>query len=281
MHKNTIATMTAAAAMLIATLTAFPQKASDIVAKHLESIGTSANRSALKDMTAAGTVRFAVLRTGGIGADGKIVVASSGDKTLTGMTFPLQNYPNDTFIFDGKKLKIAFPVINTRSPLGDFLFRYSEIVDRGLFGGTLTSGWAMYSPDFRKARLEYDGIKKVDNKEAHAVSFLPRGGSDVDIRMFFDVQTFRLIRTEYKRMISASQGGSPETSSGKRGQRQIMTEDFGDYRNESGLMLPHSYKVYLLLDGETETNEFEWKATFTNFFFNQQLDPSTFNTGGK
>ena len=60
-----------------------------------------------------------------------------------------------------------------------------------------------------------------------------------------------------------------------------MIEEFGDYRNESGLMLPHSYRVYLLLDGETETNEFEWKALFTNFFFNQQLDPATFNTEGR
>lgn len=280
--KEQIQILLITAAIITAfSLTAFSQKASDVVAKHLESIGKTENRAALKDMTAAGSVRFTLLRTGGVGADGKIVMASAAEKALLGMTFPLPSYPSETVTFDGKKLKVAFTISNSRSALGDFLFRYQEVVKQGLLGGTLTSGWTLYDEGRRKPRLEYDGIKKVNGVEAHVISYLPKGGSDVDIRLFFDVATHRHIRTEYRRMISASQGGSPETSSQKRGQRQVMIEEFSDFRNESGLTLPHSHRIYLLLDGETETREFEWIAAYNQFFFNQQLDASAFNTEGR
>lgn len=260
---------------------AFPQRPASVIQRHLDSVGNAETRAALKDMTAAGSVRFTVLRTGGVGADGKIVLASAAEKTLLGMTFPLPSYPSETITFDGKKLKVAFTINNTRSPLGDFLYRYPEIIKQGLFGGTLTSSWTLYDESRRKPRLEYDGRKWVDGNELLAISYLARGGSDVEVRIFLEVDTYRHVRTEYRRVISASQGGSVDSSSQRRGQRQVMIEEFSDFRNESGLTLPHSHRIYLLLDGETDTREFEWNAVYNQFFFNQQLDASVFNTDGR
>lgn len=252
-------------------------KAEEVISKHLESIGSSENRAALKDSTVAGAVRYSVLRAGGNGGDGKVVIASDASKMLLGMTFNIPSYPSERIVFDGKKLKVDYAMTNVRSYLSDFIYRYPETVNRALVGGTLSASWVFYDPTFRKSRIESDGIKKIDGKEMYALSVLPKGGSDVEIQLFFDKQTFQHVRTVYKRTISASQGGSVDTSSQKRGQRQTMIEEFGDFKAEQGLTLPHSYRIYVLIDGETETKEYEWVMRFNQFFFNQGLDPSTFN----
>lgn len=252
-------------------------KADEVIAKHLESIGSAENRAALKDATMAGTVRYNVLRAGGSGGEGKVVISSDTSKMLMGMSLTIPSYPGERIVFDGKKLKVDYVTSNVRSYLGDFVYRYPETVNRALFGGALTSAWVFYDPTFRKSRIESDGIKKIDGREVYALSVLPKGGSDVEIQLFFDKQTFQHVRTVYKRTISASQGGSVDTSSQKRGQRQTMIEDFSDFRAEQGLTLPHAYRIYVLSDGETETREYEWVMKISQFFFNQTLDPSTFN----
>lgn len=252
-------------------------KPAEIVRRHLESIGKPEDRAALKDATALGTVRFVVLRTGGTGGDGNIVFTSATEKSAFGMTFKLPNYPNDTIAFDGKKVRVTFPISNARSPIGDFLYQYNDPVKRGLFGGTLLSGWALYDPKARNARLESEGVKKVDGEQYHVLSYLPGGGSDLDIRLFFDLSNFRHVRTEYSRTISAIQGSSVDNSSQRRGTRQLVIEEFGDFRDEAGLILPHAYKIYLKLDGESGTREYEWRAVFSRFLFNQNIDPKTFS----
>lgn len=249
-----------------------------VIQGHLEAIGTAENRAALKDMTASGIARYTILRTGGIRADGPVVVASDSNKMLLGMRFNSPNYTGDIIIFDGSKLKVGYTINNVRSYLGDFLNRYQEPVNRGLFSGALTTSWFMYDPTFRNSRIEYDGVKKIDGKEVYALSVLPKGGSNVDIQLFFEKDTFRHVRSVYKIVIGSIQGATVDTSSQRRGQRQTLIEDFSDFRNEKGLTLPHGYRLYVIYDGETDTKEFEWVMTFSEFLFNQKLDPNSFNT---
>lgn len=256
-------------------------KAEDIVARHLDSIGKAEHRKSIKNQVATGAVNFTVLRQGGVGGDGKIVLASEGNKSLMGMTFSLPNYPSETIIFDGKKLKVGFAINNARSSLGDFLFRYTDTFKENLFGGTLNSGWVLADLTNRKSKLSLDGSKKINGREAFELSYSPKGGSDLQIKIFIDKETFEHVRTEYRRIISAQQGPTPETSSQQREQRQLLIEDFSNYKKENDLNLPHSYRIYLFLEGASGTSEFEWKAEFSQFYFNQQLDPNTFGSDPK
>ena len=59
--------------------------------------------------------------------------------------------------------------------------------------------------------------------------------------------------------------------------RHTLIEDFSDFKDEGGLMLPHTYKLQLLLDGQGGTNIQEWLFTLTTFVFNDPLDQSAFN----
>ncbi|MBX3267459.1 MAG: hypothetical protein KF831_12215 [Acidobacteria bacterium] len=257
----------------------FGQKmtAEQIIAKHLDSIGTAEARGAIKDMVARGNVAYTALRSGGAGGDGAFVIASEGDKSLLGMTFRTPDYPGETFIFDGNKTKIAFAVSNTRSFLGDYLFKYDNIVKEGLLGGTLIRGWRMHNATGTNARIRTSGKKKIEGVETLVLEYNPRRGSDVTIKLYFDATTFRHVRTEYNAIIPAQQGPTVDTSSQRRETRETLVEDFGDYKEVNGLTLPHSYKMYLRLDSERGTREYEFKSTFREFFFNQGLDPNSFS----
>lgn len=257
----------------------FGQKltAEQIIAKHLDSIGTAEARGAIKDMVARGTVVYTALRAGGAGGDGAFVIASEGDKSLLGMTFRSPDYPGETFIFDGQKTKVAFAVSNSRSYLGDYLFRYDNIIKEGLLGGTLIRGWRLHNATGTNARVKADGKKKIEGRETLVLDYNPRKGSDVSIKIYIDADTFRHVRSEYNARIPAPQGPTVDSSSQQREVRQTLVEDFGDYKEENGLTLPHSYKMYLRMEDARGVREYEFKSTFSEFFFNQGLDPNSFN----
>lgn len=250
--------------------------AEEIVAKHLDSIGPAEKRRNLKNRVATGLVQYTVLRQGGRGGNGKIVVASEGIKSLFGMTFSIPSYPAETIIFDGNKSKIAYAINNVRSQFGDFLYRYDNIVSENLLGGSLLTGWALTDLGSRKARVEYDGVKKISDKEVHVLSYRRKGGSDVEIKIYIDKNTFEHVRTEYRRVIAARQGLTIDSSSQQREQRQVLMEDFSNFKKEKDFNLPHTYRAYVKIDGSSGTLEYEWKAEFTEFFFDQPLDPNSF-----
>src|SRR6478672_1119939 len=109
---------------------AYAQKitAEEIVEKHLSSIGPPVARGALVNQVAAGLVEYKVLRAGGRGGNGKIVLASEANKLLFGMTFPMPTYPAETIIFDGKKVRVNFAYNNVRSYLGDFIYKNESMI---------------------------------------------------------------------------------------------------------------------------------------------------------
>src|SRR5258708_21716858 len=80
------------------------------------------------------------------------------------------------------------------------------IFKQGLMGGTLSSAWPLLDLTARGPLLEYVGTKKVDNRLLHELKYLPRGGSDLKIALFFEQDTFRHVRTAYERGIAAPTG---------------------------------------------------------------------------
>lgn len=264
--------------------------AEEVIGKHLDSIGTSEMRSSLKNFVARGTISFTALRQAGSGGDGLVVFASEGEKSLVGMSFRIPNYPGETIVYDGKNLKVAYAVANTRSYFGDYLFRFSNIIKEGLLGGTLMRSWSLFDVRARRAKVRYDGKKKVSGRDTHVIEYMPQGGSDVKIKIFLAADNYEHVRTEYSASIPVQQGSVPgapviggggaaaERSSQQREVRQLLTEDFSNYNKVEGLNLPHMHKMYLRIEDANGVREYEFKAQFTEFFLNQQLDPDSFKT---
>lgn len=266
--------------IFLTTNSSFAQKlkTEDIIAKHLDSIGTSEARAATTSQIAVGEaqVKFITKKTTPVG--GRIVIAGAGEKNFWGMNLNATDYPLEKFSYDGSKAKVAFTRNGVRSTLGNFILSNDTLLEDGLFGGTLSQSWALLNTTNKKAKISYDGSKKVNGKEAYVLSYSPKGGSDVDIKMYFDKENFQHIRTEYKRISSAGIGTNPEASSKYSENRIILTEDFSDFKQEGKLTLPHAYRILYTATGTSNgTTEIEWVFNLNEFAFNQNLAASTFD----
>ena len=263
--------------------TAQKLKAEDVVAKHLESLGTPEARSAVKNMIAVGNGASKYLSTADLSADGRLVIASDGPKFFMGINLngTSNRFADELFTFDGESSNAALPRQGQRSNLGSFVQSNRMMIDQGLMGGELSTGWLLANLANNKGRVSYAGTKKIDGKELYALDYSKKGGGDVEVTLYFDKDTFRHVRTEYRRMSSAGIGIKPEASSQYNETRFKVIEEFGDHRAEAGLMLPHSYRIVYSSTGQSGTVEVEWKFALGEFAANQKFDPATFKAPGK
>ncbi len=258
-----------------------------IVAKHLESVGTKENRAAIKNQVIFTNVEFK-LKGSSSSLNGKGLILSSGQKNLWGMNFESNAYPEDKFSYNGRNTKVAFIRPGERSIIGDFVFTYGELLKDGLLGGTLSSSWALSNMDTKKSKLSYEGTKEIDGKDSYVLSFSPKGGTDLDIKLYFDKETFQHIRTEYSRLIAARQGGSVDGSAGQGEDRYRVVEEFSKFTKMGDLTLPSVHKLSYAYSSNAairiagkSNREVEWTFRVANFSFNQQLEDSSFDVNVK
>lgn len=250
-------------------------KPEEIVAKHLASIAPPEKLASIKSLIAVGEVRVEYLTQKNQPASGRIVIASEGDKMFFGMQLNAADYPQEKVIFDGNKVDVAAVRAGTRSVFGNFLQSNSSIISQGILAGVYTTSWPFLGTE-RGYKISSGGTKKIDEKDAYAIKFSPKGSSDVDITMYFNEQTFQHVRTEYKRTSSASMGRTIDESARQHETRLKVTEDFSDYRVFEGINVPSKYRIHYSISGQNGTTEISWTASFSEFALNQPLDPGTF-----
>jgi hypothetical protein len=252
-------------------------KPEEVVARHLESIGTPRARAAVTTRIIAGTSQV-IIRTPPPGqAVGKAVIASEGVKSLFGMSFPSPVYPREQLGYNGNTFMAAFSTPGARSGLGSFLMLHDIIFKQGLMCGTLTTAWPLLDMESHHAQLEYAGTKKLNDELLYELKYLPRGNSDLKVTLFFERETFRHVRTEYERTVSAPMGKVEYTNIQEREARYKMVEEFSLFKLEGELTLPHIYKIKVSIDTVNGTYVAEWTIKLTQFEFNQKIDQSVFN----
>ncbi|MCA1607064.1 MAG: hypothetical protein LC775_16700 [Acidobacteria bacterium] len=254
--------------------------AGELVAKHLEAIGPTKARASITSRIIAGN-SLVVFRTPPPGqATGRAVLASEGARNLIGMSFPSPVYPREHFGYDGNRFMAAYVTPGVRSVLGNFLMTHADIFKQGLMGGTLSTAWPLLDLTARNPRLEYAGLKTVDDRKLHELRYLARGGSDLQVRLFFGEATFRHVRTEYERVIPAPTGERAYSNIEERETSFKMVEQFSGFKDEGGLTLPHTYRIKLMVDAKGGTFLADWEITLTHFSFNERIDPASFSIGG-
>jgi hypothetical protein len=266
------------ALLLIASVPSFAQKLKpeEIIAKHLDSIGTADARAAAASRMVVGEVIITFVTKKNQLTQGRVVMASEGKKGLIGMTLNAHDYTNEKFVSDGNKASVGFAYMSRRSPLGDFVAANDMMLSHGLLGGTLSTAWPLLNAAGAKGKFSGGSIKKIDGKEVYTLSYSAKGGG-ADVTLYFDKETFRHVRTEYKTVQSAGIGRTPEQSSGYDETRVKLVEDFSDFRDEKGLMMPHSYKISYSNSGQGGTSELEWAIILSAFTPNPKLEANTFD----
>lgn len=252
-------------------------KAEDVVAKHLEALGNAEARSPSRSRVAGGSIDFTIRSGRGRRAAGKSLLISEGDKVLLNAVFESADYPFEKMGFDGKKATVRQFLPGQHSPIGDFILSNEVILKEGLLGGSLSAAWPLLHLSERNPKLEYNGTEKIEGRTAHKLRYSPRKGSDIKITLYFDGETFHHVRTKYERVIAATMGDRPGASAGRIDTRYQIIEDFSDFRDEKGLMLPHVHNVQFSVSSQNNPLTMDWKFTLTQFDFDQAIDAKEFD----
>ena len=255
-------------------------KPEEIIAKHLDAIGTAETRAGIKSQMAVGDAVVTFVSQKNMAAQGRIVLASAGNKNFFGLQLNASDYPGEKFSFDGTRAKILAVMNGKRSVFGDFVDANELIVKESLLAGVLAQSWALNDIASKKAKLSA-GSKKIDGKEYYTIGYSAKGGSDFDTTLYFEKDTFRHARTEYKRKLSGGIGYTPNQSSQITQTEYKVVETYSDFRTEKGLTLPHVYKLTYTETGQRGSVEIEWAYTLNEFAFNQPLDEKTFDVDAK
>jgi len=253
----------------------------EVIARHLESIGSVKARAAIATRIISGTSQVIFRTTPAGQAVGKAVLASEGMKNLFGMSFPSPIYPREQLAYNGVNFMAAFATPGTRSVLGNFLMTNDAVFKQGLMCGVLSSAWPLLDLQSRDAQVDYAGTRKIDDRLLHELKYNPHANSDLRITLYFDSETFRHVRTEYERVIPAPMGRVEYSNVQEREGRYKMIEDFSLFKAEGGLNLPHIYAIKLSVDTVNGTFLAEWTIKLTNFDFNQKIDQSAFNVSAR
>lgn len=257
----------------------------DLVAKHLDSIGTPVARARSRGTRIKGNAEVTVKLCGEGQVEGEVLLGSQGPVNLINLKFNTPAYPLESLVFDGKNFSASQFKPGSRTCLAQFFLTNDTIFKEGLVGGALTESWPLLNLADKNPKLEYAGLKKIGNRELHALKYSPRKGSDLKIILYFEPDTFRHVRSEYSRTIYASEqrrigGGGPNLPPEQRQQASAARidayEEFEDFKPESGLILPHTYKFHLTIQSEVRPAVVDWLFNLTNFAFDAPLNPAEF-----
>ena len=229
-----------------------------LVAEHLKSIGDPDAISQVKSISFTGTsfVKFIQGMQGQLLGTSKLV--SQGSKMAIVMGFNNLDYPGEHFAFDGKNVTVTNMQPGVKSPVADFIHRYNRIMTNGMLGGVFSNAWPLLDIKTNKPNMKLRKTK-VDGSELYEIEYRPRSNhGEMRIRLFFDPETYRHVRTEYK----------VSTRIGERDLYDTLTEKFENFKKAGDLTLPHNYTIEYMTDGAQTAFIGTWDMEVTDWTFN-------------
>jgi hypothetical protein len=255
--------------------------AEGVVAKHLQSIGTPELLKKIQSRAFRGTTSYRFIQgMTGIGTDGEFLFASTDNKLAIVLKYKDVTYPGEYLAFDGNNVTVGNMKPGQKSPLADFIFRYNGLMKEGLLGGVLSVSWPLLDMERKGATLKYK-INKIEGRQLHELEYHPkRSIGDMIIKMYFDFETFRHVRTDYKVKIRNDSSTVPEGASRRRStgisrypgdnpsseifdvvpdSNYHLIERFDDFVNCGGLMLPGTYSYEYAIEGQGSSFLGHWE----------------------
>ncbi len=262
-----------------------------LVAEHLKSIGSPEALAAIKSraFTGEASIEFILGNVGLLVGQYEFV----SEKQKQGIFYKYQalDYPGEHFAFDGKNVTVSYISPGRRSPLGDFLSRNEGIIKQGLMGGVLSLNWPLLNIDQNRPKMKYKKIN-ADGRELHELEYRPaKGMGEVKVKLYFDGDTFRHVKTEYKASVTdhgniqsipkvddTTQGNSrPKmdvlSDSVDKETYYVLTEEYGDFLEVDGLMLPQSYSIHYSREGRGGTFMARWTMEALRWLHNGPINP--------
>jgi hypothetical protein len=230
-----------------------------IVARHLEALGWSDPKAAQALRVAEGRCHFEIRRGGTGSLEGKALVSSEGRRVRVDLRFSSSEYPGESLAYDGQKVEVGFIQPRVRSPLGGFLNTYDVLLKEGLVSGVLSSAWPLLDVAARRPKLKYDGVKKIGDRSLYQIAYkAARGQGDIEVLLYFDPETFRHLRSEYRLTLMPSMSSAIDRSASQQDTRFEMEETFAHFETAAGLTLPRRWMLTFSMDGPSTNALWRW-----------------------
>jgi len=253
-------------------------KPEELVAKHLESIGTPEARAAIKTREGVGKGQIVFIQPspGNLLARGEMV--SDGKMMRISMLFDgSPNYPTEQFAFDGNRANTSQIRPGVRVNMASFAYTYDVLLKEGLLGGTMTTAWALLDVAGRQPKLEYGGLKKVEGRQLHELRYrAKKGAGELQIWLRFDAETFRHVMSEYRLTQPANMANTPSESSAQHDTIYNIKELFDEFRTVDGVTFPTSWKLKYSREGGGPTALAEYSIVLVQVAHNKPLDTKAF-----
>jgi hypothetical protein len=282
-HRNWRKFVLIASLAVIASLVhAANMRPEEIIAKHLDSIGTPAARAAVKSRAVQGKLQFRILIGGSGESDGTWGRVSEGRKSNFVLKFGAtgrSDWWGEQFVFDGDKASFAAPTSSHQwSVFAKFVLGQDFIVKESLLGGELSTGWALQNLDQGRIKFESLGRKKIDSREAECILYQSKGHTDMSIKLYFDPETYHHIMTTYSLESGAGVGThGPTGSVFQQNIRYTIEERFSDFQTDNGITLPRHYNLQYTQELQSgSTLVYDWDMTVGRLVDNLGLDPANF-----
>lgn len=274
-----------------------------LIAKHLKSIGTPKKIMAVHSRGISGKagVEFILGATGNL-TNGLFMCVSDGSKVSIKMDFEDVNYPGEYFAYDGKEVTVGYITPGQRSPLADFIFLHNATMKEGFLGGVLSTAWPLLHMDDKKPRMILKETE-VKGRPLYELEYGTPGKrpGNMRVKLFFDKDNFRHVRTEYSVEISdeltsarsivssgsANPSAAPSGIPAASAQRPtimesqpdsiyLLVEEFDKFAAVGELVLPLSYSLEYSLEGHGATFLARWTVSAEFYTNNGNVDQKFF-----
>ena len=194
------------------------------------------------------------------------------------MKFANNEYRGEQFIFTGEKVEVSSATARqSRSGFGGFVYTQDAVLREGLWGGVLSTAWPLLDLEKHKAKLSFDGMKKVDGKDLYELRYQPKKNTDLKIRMYFDPENYRHVATVYTLNIGISMVNGETANARQQQSRYRLEERFGDFKTIDGLTLPTDYTIRFTQESQSGgTTVSEWNIQEKELTNNTPLDERNF-----
>ena len=250
----------------------------DLIAKHLNSIGTAEARAALKSLAIQGTLRFKILVGGAGEAVGSWGRVSEQRKSNFVMRFGTGNWRGEQFIYDGNKTTYAAATVTHEyTTFAKFVSGHDFIVKDGILGGVLSTAWALENLDPNRLKLHSIGHKKINGHELEGIECFSKGGTDMTVKMYFDPDHRHVMTIYSVENVPRNVDNGINRSAQQQQLRYTIEERFSEFQPYEAIVLPHHYDLQYteeLQNGSTRI--YDWEMTADNIHSNVQLDLSNF-----
>ena len=120
-------------------------------------------------------------------------------------------------------------------------------------------------------KLHYAGAKKVAGKQLLMVDVQSAsGGNDFSIRLYFDAENFRHVKTVYHREVQIGTINVGRQNELANSQLDLV-EEFSDYKEVDGMTFPYSYMVTFTSNTGTQVLTSSWSIQVGAYNLNRNL----------